>query len=359
MKNSIILFGLCLLAGFTHGQDTIYFSNSSFEGRAGHSQVPEGWVYRGFANETPPDLLPFGANTYFPFYSTAGKQINSSTWGFGVSLPPVDGHTYLGMVTRDNRTVEALSQKLARPLAAGKCYILTISLASSPSYYSISRHSGQPANFAAPTKLMIHNIDQTGSPRELLAQSPPIDHPVWRTYTLILRPLNRAKRIQLTAWYGIDSLANGNLLIDHLSPLSACACAKKDQYPQIDTFTYSPPTSREQAREVASKQAAQIRFSTQGAPTNVQLFRYGGRRAAHANPHWFFCRKALSAYPVTIEVAINAAEPATRRALRKWLRVNLRKLPQVKLRRIIRYTPEQSVAWPVPPDTNGIAIRFR
>lgn len=360
MNYLALLCGLCLLTHYSHGQDTIYLSNPSFEGRAAHSQVPEGWTYRGFPNESPPDLLPYRASTYFPDYTRNGNpDMRSSAWGFGVSLSPVHGDTYLGMVTRDNRTFEALSQKLAQPLTAGRCYALTLYLASSPNYFSISRQTDAPANYDWPVQLIIHSIEQTGDPRELLAQSPPVDHPQWLPYMLILRPQQTVEHLQITAWYPTDSTTNGNILVDHLSPLSPCACAKKTELPHIDSFDYGVPATAQQARQEVRARAARVRFSPQGAWQDVQIFRYGGRRAVRANPDWFFCRKALAAYPGTIDIAVNTDDKSTWRAVRRGLKEEFRGLPNVKLRRIVHYTPEQASEWPIPPPPNGIAIRFR
>lgn len=342
------------------GQTPLHLANPSFEGRAAHSQVPKGWTYRGFPNESPPDLLPYRASTYFPDYTRSGNpSMRSSAWGFGVSLSPVYGDTYLGMVTRDNRTFEALSQKLEQPLSAGRCYALTLHLASSPTYFSISRQTNEPANYDWPTRLVLHSIEPTGAPRELLAQTPAVDHPEWLPYTLILRPQQPVEHLQITAWYTTDSTTNGNILVDHLSSLSPCACAKQAALPRIDSLPYTAPTTPQQARQVATERAARVRFTPQGTWTDVQTFRFGGRRAACANPNWFFCRKALSAYSSTIDIAVYTDNKSTWRAVKNQLKEEFQELSVVKLRRVIRYTPGQEAEWPIPPVRNGMAIRFR
>lgn len=359
MKKALILWGFFFLVGATRGQDTVYLSNPSFEGQAGNSQVPQAWAYRGFPNETPPDLLPFRANTYFRENTLWTSTMNASAWGFGVSLPAVDGKTYLGMVTRDNQTVEALSQKLDKPLQPGICYSLQLCLASSPIYYSLSRQTGEPANYNWPVKLRIEGIDLTGERLDLLAQTPPVDHPNWQPYTLILRPRQTIQHLQITAWYPSDSLTNGNILIDQLSPLRPCPCAQKSIPPPIDTIDYTIPNSRQQAHTEVIKQAAQIRFSIRGQWLDVSTFRFGGHRAVRANPHWFFCRKILAKYPASIDVAIYTEQRKTLRAVRQQVKQGLANIPGIHLRRVVKFRPKRVGEWPVPPSQNGIAIRFR
>jgi len=71
-----------------------------------------------FRGQTPPDVQP-GPVEFFD-----------------VNTKALDGHTYLGMVTRQNETWELVSQRLVLPLEKGKCYSFDINLARSQTYYS-------------------------------------------------------------------------------------------------------------------------------------------------------------------------------------------------------------------------------
>jgi hypothetical protein len=98
---SVFLF---LTIGTIQAQETeiIYLQNPSFEDQPRPGNTPESWADCGQMQESPPDVQPYG--------------------GFNVTRPAKDGKTYIGFVTRDNKTWEGVSQRLSSPLQQGKCY---------------------------------------------------------------------------------------------------------------------------------------------------------------------------------------------------------------------------------------------
>lgn len=99
-------------------RDVIHFENPSFEDNPHDSYVPKGWYDCGFEQSSPPDVQP--NNRHF------------------LQMTAHNGETFLGMVTRDNKTWERIGQSLRQPIVAGKCYAVAIALAKSPIYLSYS-----------------------------------------------------------------------------------------------------------------------------------------------------------------------------------------------------------------------------
>ncbi len=170
--------------------DTIYFRNPSFEGKAGAAVVPDQWI-----NPTPgstPDILP-------------------GAWN--LSVTPVDGKTCLGLVCRDDGTSEDIGQVLTDPLMAGECYEFYAWLCRLPKYVGHNQAC----------QLRIYGGDK-GSRSELLAQSPLISSSEWAQYRFQFTPKTKHSSISLVVWYGPGVLFkyNGNILVDHLSPIVRC-----------------------------------------------------------------------------------------------------------------------------------------
>jgi len=84
------------------------------------------------------------------------------------------------MVTRRDESWEAVSQRLATPLIAGKCYTFTAYLARSDIYLSAVKGLSAKENFANPVKLRIHGSDALGQAKELLDESPLVAHSEWK-----------------------------------------------------------------------------------------------------------------------------------------------------------------------------------
>jgi hypothetical protein len=232
MRKLLLLLLLSLTA--LHAQ-TIKFTNPNFEGTPNHSSLPKPWTDCGFPNESPPDTHP--------------------DYIFGVSNRAYAGKTYLGMVTRDNNTWEAVSGALSAPLLQDSCYRFEIALAVSASYISISRETQTTANSIAPTKLRIWGSSDCQR-LELLAESEPLGSPSkWKQYRFEISPRKGSySHVVLEAYYALDGRpTNGNLLLDAASGFEPCAdcCTDAGAQPTEDlpfelalSITPEPPNMR-------------------------------------------------------------------------------------------------------------------
>ncbi|MEI6407835.1 MAG: hypothetical protein WCR52_00495 [Bacteroidota bacterium] len=199
IRKHLILFTLVLFCASLTAQRTITLSNPSFEGTPGPNSAPDGWIDCGKSKESPPDIQP-GA--------------------FDVVLPAFDGKTYLGLVTRDNDTWEAVGQALQEPLRTGHFYVLKIALAHSPKYLSSSRLTLQKVNFTAPVVLRIWGGTQSCDKGELLAESSLINDSEWKEHSFDLSPTKKDwDYLILEAYYKtpVNFPYNGNLLLDRVS----------------------------------------------------------------------------------------------------------------------------------------------
>ncbi|WP_367388706.1 hypothetical protein [Lewinella sp. LCG006] len=202
MKNLIGLFCFSLFIAFHLNAQRISLRNPSFEDTPAHSTTPRHWVNCGSPGESPPDVFP------------------ERQFVFGVNTPPYAGNTYLGLVTRDNNTWEAVAANLTEPLEANVCYRFSIAIARSPEYRSFSRATGREANYSDLTRLRIWGSNGNCQQEELLAESPMVEHNDWQVYTFIIKPLkNSYASIMLEAFYPDNLLkpTNGHLLLDAAS----------------------------------------------------------------------------------------------------------------------------------------------
>jgi hypothetical protein len=202
MKNILNTAILCLffaVRGF--GQDTIYLQNPSFEDEPGAAKTPSGWHDCGARKETPPDIQP-GA--------------------FSVEKTAQDGDTYLGLVVRDNETWEAVGQQLSVPLKATTSYTFSLYLSRSELYLSVSKATGQDANYATPVMLRIWGGEAKCEKKELLAETGTVISKEWRLFDFELTPMQADYTfITFEAYYKTPVLFpyNGNLLIDNCSAI--------------------------------------------------------------------------------------------------------------------------------------------
>lgn len=198
--NLLFLIIACICTGLQAQDDRIKLSNGSFEDMPRHSQPPMGWYNCGMEGESPPDVQP-GA--------------------FEVRLRAQDGMTYLGMVTRDNETWEAVGQRLSTPLEGGNCYQFRIYLTYSDEYFSISRTTLKNEFFVKPVTLRIWAGNGYCDKRELLASSDVVSNTTWEEHTFKLKPKRDYKYIVLEAFYKTPTLFpyNGNLLVDNASDI--------------------------------------------------------------------------------------------------------------------------------------------
>ncbi|MCI5083380.1 MAG: hypothetical protein MRY78_16905 [Saprospiraceae bacterium] len=178
------------------------FKNPSFEDTPRHSHVPIGWTNCGGHNETPPDTHPSGA--------------------FSVNIPAHDGYTYIGMVTRDNGTVESVGQSLNQPLKADSTYIFFAMACSAPYFFSLSRSTGKEVNYISPVLLAVYGSTDVCSEAVPLAFSSKITFGDWQQYMFEIQP----KKDINSLIFQVETIenryyANGNILLDHLSPVYA------------------------------------------------------------------------------------------------------------------------------------------
>lgn len=205
MKN--LLFILLFNATFTFAQtDTIRLENPGFEGRPmrggerGWSNI--GWADCGSINfpyETPPDIHP------------------QEFWE--VRKPAKEGKTYLGLVVRDNETYEGVGQQLPSPLLANQSYEMTLWLAQSGKYISRTRSTGREQNYQAPSFLIIASIDKKCVVKDILYQSPIVDHTEWEQYSIKMSPINDVTHIMFMI-FSNDEKPNGHILLDGLSDIT-------------------------------------------------------------------------------------------------------------------------------------------
>lgn len=208
MKTLPIAIFFLLLGNVLFAQVPIQLKNPSFEDLPQGSTIPAGWMPCEMTGETPPDIQP---------------------GSFGCTLAPADGKTYLGMVTRDNYTWESVSQELPVPLDSSVCYTFTVQLAISQNYHSISRLTGDPANYNRPVVFQLWGGYGHCDERVLLAESPVISHSDWKKYRFITRHLEPKplKYLMLQVYYPPGKRCyptNGNLLVDDLSAITLTDC---------------------------------------------------------------------------------------------------------------------------------------
>jgi len=186
--------------------EVIFLENPSFEDAPRAGMAPSGWFDCGFPGETAPDVQPFG--------------------GFGVTQLAYDKNTYLGLVTRDNKTWESVVQKLSKPLKKGQCYKFSIYLANSERYVSATRSDpSQLTNFERGVVLRIFGGNSTKDKSELLVASEMVEHTDWRQYKFEFTPKNNDYNyFFLEAYYKTPTMFhyNGNLLLDKASEIASC-----------------------------------------------------------------------------------------------------------------------------------------
>jgi len=230
---------------FAQAQDTIYLKNPSFEGIPTegemNSKLPKEWYDCGFPQMSPPDLHPVRNGE------------------FRVVKPPNDGHTYIGMVTRDNDTWERMGTKLSSPVRGGNCYAFSISLARSEIYLSYSlaamNNGGQPqkANYVKPIVLRIYGGNLPCERKELISTTQAIKNTRWLKYDFQIQPEEDYKYLIFEAFYVTPTLKpyNGNILLDNASSIVKISCEGVTAIASVDeemSAAYEKEKALRQAR---------------------------------------------------------------------------------------------------------------
>ncbi len=165
--------------------------------------------FEGTPQESAPNLLGWS-----PLDTRSTPDILPGPWG--VSTPPLDGATYMGLTTRSDYTWEAVAQPLDAPLLQNYCYKFSLYLARSASYVGYNQ----------PTRLRIwgSNDPQSLANAQLLCSSTPIEHTNWQRYEFSFIAQQNWRYIVLECYYKEQTLLpyRGNILIDLLSPFIAC-----------------------------------------------------------------------------------------------------------------------------------------
>ncbi len=205
------------------------------------TKVPDGWFNAGFEGETPPDIQP---------------------GTFGCVQKPIDGESYLGMVTRDNGTWERVGQKLPAPMLKDSLYDFSVCLSVSPEYKSNSRASGRLVNYNSPTILRIWGVNAKAQSAELLAESPSITNNQWVRYIFRLLPVRIDAEIILLEVYFFseEKATNGHILLDNCSNLLLATNS-----PAADSLRQF----RTNARAFLPKEAGLFNSSFEWGPNNV------------------------------------------------------------------------------------------
>ena len=173
-------------------QDTIWLKNPSFEHYKKHGGVcyPEDW--HGACAGTTADVLP-------------------GQWQ--VTQPAAHGKTYLGLITREDGSFEAVSQRLPVPLLPDCCYHFKLSLAHCETY---ARHN-------LPIRLRVWG-GNSNARDQLLWESDLITHKDWKEYDVRFLTRRPVRYLIFEAYYapGVFVKYRGNVLIDHVGPIIRC-----------------------------------------------------------------------------------------------------------------------------------------
>jgi len=240
MRVLVVLILILFLVKVDAQQEDIQLLNPSFEGDPAmgsyeYSFYLSGWTDCApyyFYGQTPPDVQP-GIMDFFD-----------------VTTQPLDGNTYLGMVTRQNETWELVSQRLSRPLKKSKCYSFEINLARSQTYISqllTYSDTTKKFNFNKPIVLRIWGGRNVYEKRELLAESPVIEHDEWKSYSFEFNVNHDHDYLILEAFYKTPTLLpyNGNVLLDKASPvILQIPCPGEEEFLAFSEHEIEPPKKK-------------------------------------------------------------------------------------------------------------------
>lgn len=258
-KGLIVYF--CLLCFVTlpmAGQQTIRLQNASFEDmpRKGVPGMPgiKSWHDCGlskFPGESPPDIHP----------------VINNAWE--VAVDPIEGNSYLGMVTRANDSYESLSQALTSPIEAGVCYSFSAFLARSSQYRSATSKTqrlgtNELENFVRPSVLLIWGGNYFCDKAELLGESPAVSNETWKKYKFTFQPQKTHKYITIEAFYKTPILEayNGHVLVDGLSDIVPIECPL---FPQDLVAEVSDPPVKNEIAGASGSSSTSTKSSTSGS----------------------------------------------------------------------------------------------
>jgi hypothetical protein len=171
--------------------EKIAFRNASFEDTPKASASPAGW--NSLTPGSTPDILP-------------------GAWE--IQFPAQHGETCVGLISREDGTVEDLGQTLSETLLKGKCYEFNLYLA----------HAEKYVGYDKPLQLRIWGGNTRGAKTQLLGTSGLINHSEWRNYIFQFEPKTDIKHITLEAFYAPGALFHykGNIILDNISAIEKC-----------------------------------------------------------------------------------------------------------------------------------------
>lgn len=174
-----------------NAQSFVFLNNSSFEGRPAEARCPQHWI--PCDSTVTPDILP---------------------GPFGVDSEPVDGDAYVGLIQRENGSVETISQLLTHTLEQGLCYEFKISLAKANDYAGYNTSIGLEiwlSNDLCTYDQQVFQINQVTSE-------------LWKEYHIQFTSSIEARAIIIRPRKtpGIYFDYKGNVLIDNISKMSHC-----------------------------------------------------------------------------------------------------------------------------------------
>ncbi len=193
MKEIALLFLILLTHFFAQAQDSIPILNGSFEGEKSgtHSTMPQAWM--GCKMGTTPDILP-------------------GAWG--VLTPPSHGQSYIGLITRDDGSNEAIGQRLLQPMKASTCYSFNMDLAHSTTY----------SGYNLPVRVRVWASTKGCQYEQLLWESDLINNPNWKTFEVKFYTKKAHRFLLIEAFYapGVYIKYRGNVLIDNITQIVQC-----------------------------------------------------------------------------------------------------------------------------------------
>lgn len=274
---SIFLF---LYPVLLSAQGAIFLDNPSFEDEPAYAKPPRGWFFCGQPGESPPDIHPGGF--------------------FQVETPPMDGSTYVGMVVRDNGTVEGLGQRLSEPLAPGQCYHFSIYAARSDDYWSYSRVTGEAANYSRAVRLRVWGGFENCGRQELLWETDVVVAAQWMPFEMILQPQSSYTHIFFEAAFlnqgGLPY--NGNILLDKASPLLPVNCdTPAPERVPLDTLVAPELKDVDALRAYLAEQGKKVRFTVTGDGIERHLFADETGNARQVNQYLWLMARALRQFP--------------------------------------------------------------
>jgi outer membrane protein OmpA-like peptidoglycan-associated protein len=217
MKKHFFFLSLCLVSYSNWAQPVkiITFTNPSFEDSPKQAQTPAGWLdCSGTNEETPPDVQPNGV--------------------FGVVQSPQHGGTFLGLVVRDNNTVESVGQRLKTPLLKDNTYQFSVWACRSEFYNSKSRTTNKNANYNTPALLELWGANEDGSLNQKLAVSNTISQTDWAKIDFEFTPTNDYVFFIIKAYYThVSTPYNGNVLVDNISEIIPKNLKKEAEKPLV------------------------------------------------------------------------------------------------------------------------------